>query len=41
MLLRGTLSQDWVQSLTTVTEDLNNTPIKRLGIKLYPSIANK
>ena len=31
MLLRGILSQDWVNFLPKVTESLNNTPIKRLG----------
>jgi len=39
MLLRGTLSQDWVSALKTVTKGLNNTPIQRLGW-LKPSDIN-
>lgn len=31
MLLRGILSQNWVKQLSTVTNSLNDTPIKRLG----------
>ena len=31
MLLRGTLSQDWVKALPKVTDSLNNTPLKKLG----------
>lgn len=31
MLLRGTLSQLWVQQLKNVTDSLNNTPLRRLG----------
>ena len=31
MLLRGILSQDWVNYLPKVTESLNNTPLQKLG----------
>ena len=31
MLLRGTLSKDWVKSLPSVVESLNNTPTQKLG----------
>ena len=31
MLLRGTLSQDWVKVLGKVNSGLNDTPIQRLG----------
>jgi len=31
MLLRGTLSRDWVSNLQPVCESFNNTPLKRLG----------
>ena len=31
MLLRGTLSQDWVKALPSVVKSLNDTPIKKLG----------
>ena len=31
MLLRGTLSQNWVKSLPQVVDSFNNTPIKKLG----------
>jgi len=30
-LLRGTLSQNWVDGLRLVTKSLNETPLKRLG----------
>ncbi len=31
MLLRGTLSHDWVSSITKVVKSYNNTPNKKLG----------
>ena len=31
MMLRGTLSHDWLKALDTITNDMNNTPLKRLG----------
>ncbi|MBM3938800.1 MAG: hypothetical protein FJ333_09150 [Sphingomonadales bacterium] len=31
MLLRGTLSQNWVKALKIVTHSLNDTPLQRLG----------
>jgi hypothetical protein len=31
MLLRGTLSHNWVDKITQIVEDYNNTPIKKLG----------
>lgn len=31
MLLRGILSQDWTKYLQGVVNDLNSTPLKRLG----------
>ena len=33
MLLRGTLSQNWIQHLPEVVKSLNNTPLKKLGWK--------
>jgi len=31
MLLRSTLSQEWVDALKIATDSYNNTPIERLG----------
>ena len=31
MTLRGTLNQNWVEVLEKIVNDMNNTPIKRLG----------
>jgi hypothetical protein len=31
MLLRGTLSQNWIQALPQVVNGFNNTPVKKLG----------
>ena len=31
MMLRGTLSHDWISALENITNDMNNTPLKRLG----------
>ena len=31
MTLRGTLNQNWVESLEKIVLSMNNTPIKRLG----------
>ena len=30
-MLRGTLSHDWIKALEVITNDMNNTPLKRLG----------
>ena len=39
MTLRGTLNQNWVQTLERVVINLNNTPIKKLGY-LKPNMIN-
>ena len=39
MLLRGTLSKNWVAHLEKICDDMNNTPLKRLGW-LKPSDIN-
>ena len=31
LTLRGTLNQNWIEVLETVVNNLNNTPIKKLG----------
>lgn len=31
MILRGSLSRDWVKFLPNVIRDINNTPVQRLG----------
>ena len=39
MTLRGTLNQNWVDVLENVVDNLNNTPIKKLGY-LKPNMVN-
>ena len=39
MTLRGTLNQNWVEVLAKIVNDMNNTPIKRLGF-LTPNQIN-
>ena len=39
MTLRGTLNQNWVEALENVVNNLNNTPIKKLGF-LTPNMIN-
>ena len=39
MLLRGTLSKNWIEHLEKICDDFNNTPLKRLGW-LKPSDIN-
>lgn len=39
MLLRGTLSKDWVSALPNIITKLNNSPLKRLG-NLKPNDIN-
>ena len=39
MTLRGTLNQNWVALLENVVDNLNNTPIKKLGY-LKPNMIN-
>ena len=41
MTLRGTLNQNWVIVLGRVVENLNNTPIKKLGYLKPNMITNE
>ena len=41
MLLRSTLSNEWSLKIAQVTQNLNNTPLKRLGWKTPNSIHNE